>query len=146
MRIQEYIEEALQDIMQARTYISTNSITVVRHVERETANGSQFVSIMADAEERLSNNHDLYFIEVGIQAVTHIQEDARGVDLDALWADVSDAMTQDLTAATLQTAINAIDGSSGITIAGLDYLPAEFVTNDQFESREQRLRVPLTFT
>jgi hypothetical protein len=147
MNLQEYIEEALQDILQARTYITTNSITVARHVEREsTDKGNQFVSIQADGEERLSNNHDLYFVECGIEAVTKIQEDAVGSDLDALWADVSDAITQDLTAATLQTAIDAINAASGITIAGLDYMPAEIETLDQYESREQRIKIPLIFT
>ena len=146
MNLQEYIEEALQDILEARTYITTNSIAVARSVDREKIKGDQFIDIKADGEERLSNNHDFYFVEVAIKAVTKMQEDTVGNDIDALWADLSDAITQDLNATTLQTAINAINATSGITIAGMDYMPSEMDTMEQYESREQRIKIPLTFT
>ena len=146
MNLQEYIEEALQDILEARTYITTNSIAVARSVDREKIKGDQFIDIKADGEERLSNNHDLYFMEVAIKAVTKMQEDTVGNDIDALWSDLSDAITQDLTATTLQTAIDAISATSGITIAGMDYMPSEMDTMEQYESREQRIKIPLTFT
>lgn len=146
MNLQEYIGEALQDLIQARTYISTNSITVARHVERDVTEGDIFVEIECDGEERLSNNHNLYMMEVGIRAVHKMQQDINGVSIDALWADISDFTTQDLTVSALQTAITSINASSGITVAGFNYLTSDIQNLDQYEFREQRLVVAFTFT
>lgn len=148
MNLQEYIEEALQDLLEARTYISTNSITVARRTDREaTDKGDVFVDILADGEERLSNNHDKYFMEVGISAVAKIQEDLTGNDLDALWAELSEYVTQVLTTTILQTQIDTIDALSGINIDGLNYLPSDVpITLDQYEHREQRLQLAITYS
>lgn len=146
MRLTEYIEEAIQDLMQARTYITTNSITVARRVERELTKGQQFAEIESDGADRLSNNHNLYNLELGIRAVSKLQEDLSGADNDALWADISDFVNNDLTTAALQSAINTIDAASGITIAGFDFPGTEIQTLEQYEYKEQRLIIALTFT
>ena len=146
MRLQEYIEEAMQDILQARTYISTNSIVVARRTERELTKGQQFVEVTADGADRQSNNHDKYMIELAVQAVTKVQEDINGVDLDALWSDVSTEMTQTLTTTTLQAAINAINASSNITIDGIDNLGEDVQTLEQYEYREQRVQLAVTYS
>lgn len=146
MKTIEYIEKALQDILEARTYVTTNSISIARRTDREDSKGDQFVELMAESEERLSNNHDLYMMDVSIQVATKIQEDLTGADIDALEADIRDAIQNDLTTATLQAAIDAIDVSSGITVAGIDYPPGTVETLEHYEYREQRLKIAFIFT
>lgn len=146
MKINEYIEEALQDLVQARTYITTNSIVVARRAERNVDKGNQFVEVESEGTERMSNNHDLYTCELNLRSVTKIQEDMNGVDLDALYADIADFISNDLTVANLQTAIDAINASSGITVAGFDYPASEMLDMDQYEYKEQRITIALTFT
>jgi len=146
MRIQEYIEEALRDIFEARTYISINSINVKRTKDGTALNGNQYVLIEVDPEERASQNHDFYSVECMVMAVSKIQQDLNSAALDALWADVSDGMTQDLTFATLQTAINAINAASGITIDGIINMPGESRPIEQYYSQEQHIQISLRFT
>jgi hypothetical protein len=145
MRIQEYIEEALQDIIEARTYISTNSIAVRRIREGQDLKGDQYVMIEAEPEERLSQNHDFYNVDCAVMAVSKIQQDLDGSLLDALWSDVSDEMTQTLTPATLQAAINAIDATSGITIDGILNMPGESRPIEQYYNQEQHTQIALRY-
>lgn len=146
MRITEYIEEALQDVIQARTYISTNSIAVTRRTDRNTTRGSVFVEIVADAEDRLSINHDLYTMEVSLQAVTKLQEDLQGINFDAIDADLKDFATQDLTISVLNAAITAINASSGITVNGIVNMQGSVETLEQYEFREQRISISFTYS
>jgi RNAse (barnase) inhibitor barstar len=146
MRIQEYIEEALQDIIEARTYISGNSISVRRRKQGQTLKGGQYVLVFADLEERPSINHSFYFATIEVSAITKIQEDLEGNNLDALWADVSDAITQDLTIVTLQAAIDAIDATSGIRIDGFIPQPGESAAPEQYYQNAQQFQIALKFT
>ena len=147
MRVKEYIEEAIQDLLQARTYITTNSIPVARKTDREDTKGNQFVEVMVDVgPNRQSINHDLYFAEVAMKPVTKIQEDMTGSSLDAIWADVSEFATQDITVVALQNAITAIDATSGIVIGGFENLTTEVDTMEQYEYREQRIKIALSYT
>jgi hypothetical protein len=120
MKIEEFIEEAVQDIMQARTYISTNSVKVVRFRDRLTAKGDHWLTVHAEPNDRQSNNHDLYRVPLSLMADSKSQEDLRSNSLDAIIAECNDEIQQTLTPATLQAAINAIQASSGITINGIN--------------------------
>ena len=119
MKIEELIEEAMKDIMEARTYISTNSIKVVRFRDRLTKKGGKWLTVHAAPNERLSPNHPLYRVPLSLMADTKSQEDLRSNDLDAIIAECNDEIHQTLTPATLQAAIDAIQPSSGITINGI---------------------------
>jgi len=128
MKVEELIEQAMQDIMQARTYITTNSIPVVRYRDRNTERGDAWVVCHATPNERLSPNHDLYRLLFEYMAVSKSQEDLKAVQLDDLIEECNDEIQQTLSTTTLQTAIDAITATSGITIDGL--VPAVGVEQD----------------
>ena len=119
MKIQEYIEQAMQDIMQARSYITTNSVPVVRYRDRFTVKGDAWVSCHASPVDRLSPTHDLYRAPFELMTVSKSQADLKGASFDDILADCEDEVNQDLTKATLQAAIDAINPSTGITIDGI---------------------------
>jgi len=119
MKIEEIIEEAMQDIMQARTYIASNSIPVVRFRDRLTQKGGKWLTVHAEPNDRQSNNHSLYRVPLTLMADTKSQEDLRSNEVDGIIAECNDEIQQTLTTATLQTAINTVQASSGITINGI---------------------------
>jgi len=118
VKIEETIEKAVQDLMQARTYISTNSIPVVRFRDRLTAKGDYYCTVHARPFKRLSPNHDLYRLTLELLADSKVQADPKAVEIDAIHAENSDQINV-MTKTDLQTAINAVDATSGMTIDGL---------------------------
>ncbi len=146
MKINELIEESIQDLLQARAYIIAQSIAVARHADRLTDKGSVFVQIESDVPERLSNNHNLYTVQLNLQTVGKIQDDMVATGTDALAADVAEFANYDLTVAGLNAAITAIDAASGIAIAGYDYMPGDSQNVEQYEFREQIINIALTYT
>lgn len=119
MKAEEYIEEAIQDIMQARTYVSTNSVPVVRFRDRLTSKGDHFITVHASPVNRLSNNHNLYSTRLRLIADTKSQEDLKSKVLDELIEQCNDEIQETLSEATLQSAINNISATTGITINGV---------------------------
>jgi hypothetical protein len=145
MNIEEIIEEAVKDIMEARSYITTNSIPVVRYRDRLTTKGDDWVSVRAEPNERLSNNHDLYRVPLTLIAVSKSQEDLRSNSIDAIIAECNDEIQQDLTIVTLQAAIDAYDANSGVTVQGL--VPTQGADTDgDYQTITANVDIFLTYT
>ena len=130
MKIEEYIEKAMVDIMEARTFISTNSIPVMRFRNRVKARGDKFITIHALPNERMSNNHDKYKVILELLADTKVHADIAADDLDDIYNECSDELQQELTEAKLQAAIDAISPASGVTICGFVPLPGDDADSD----------------
>lgn len=130
MRIEEYIESAMVNIMSARSFISSNAIPVVRFRDRLTAKGDKFITVHAMPNTRLSNNHNLYFVELELLSDTKVQEDIKAAALDDLISECNDEINETMTAATLQAAIDLSNTGSGITIAGHEPISGSESDND----------------
>jgi hypothetical protein len=120
MKIEEYIELSIQDILEARVGITD---AVVRYRDRLTVKGDAWIYCHALPIERMSNNHNLYKSTLELVAVSKSQEDLRSNSLDNLVAELNDEINNDLTIVTLQAALDAIDVSSGIAFNGLVPMP-----------------------
>ena len=116
--IEQLLEEALQDLVQAETYISTNSIPVVRLRDRDTDRKDQHVIVHAENLERIAPNFNLYQCACKVGALSPVKEDLDGSRLDDVY-QASYGVAHDMTPTTLQAAIDAVQASSGITIDGI---------------------------
>lgn len=121
MRIEEYIEEALVDVMQARSYISTNSVPVKRYKDHEDFRGNEALVIKSNPSSRIAPNADFFEVQVDMMAISRRQEDMKGKRIDDIFAEIKDEIEvkQSNTPSVLQAAINAAYPSSGITIDGI---------------------------
>ena len=145
MKIEETIELAMQDIMQARTYISTNSIPVVRYRDRLTSKGDEWVDCHAMPIDRQSPNHNKYRLTFELSAISKSQSDLRSNELDELIDECNEEIQQDLTPAALQAAINTVDANSDITVDGL--IPTEGTEVDgEYQQFITSIDIFLTYT
>lgn len=119
MKIEETIEKAVVAIMEARSFFSTNSVPVVRFRDRITAKGNRFCTVKANPFERLSPTHNFYQVQLDLLSDSKSQEDVKAVQLDDIYEQCADELNQTMTTTTLQSAIDAVDASSGITVDGL---------------------------
>ena len=119
MKVEELIEEAMVDIMQARTYVTTNSIPVVRYRDANTGKGDAWIACHALPNGRLSPTHNFWRVPLELMAATKSAEDLKAVVLDDLIEQCNDEIQETLTVSTLQAAINTIEASSGVTINGI---------------------------
>ena len=68
---------------------------------------------------------------LGVDACRNVQADPAKIGIDALLADLHDAVYTGLTKTALQSAINSISATSGITIDGIvKDVPGEFTFDD----------------
>lgn len=118
MKIEETIEKAVQGIMQARTYFTTNSVPVVRFRDRLTAKGDHYCTVHAMPFKRLAPKRNLYRLTLELLADSKSQADPKSVQVDAIHAQNSDEINNIMSTTTLQAAIDAVDAVSGITIDG----------------------------
>jgi hypothetical protein len=146
MNIKEYVEMAVEDLVEARSYVSTNSIPVARASDRDVVRGNMHVNIDSNALTRLSNNHDRYSLIISIQAVSKMEHDLDGDKLDDLSADISDFIYEDMTISALQTAINSVSITSGIAIQGIDFPSTENQIQETFSYQEYSAIIYLTYT
>jgi hypothetical protein len=116
--IEQLIEEALQDIVQADIYVSTNSIPTVRYRDRNTDRKDQHVIVHAADLERIAPNANLYTATCRVGALSPVKDDLDGSELDDVYQAVYGTV-HDMTTTTLQAAIAAIAAASGITIDGI---------------------------
>lgn len=145
MKIQEYLEEAIQDILEARTYVSTNSIPVVRYKDFSTDREGFNIVVGVNDINRVAPNADYYECMLEARAVSYKQKDIIATDSNALVADLQDAMYQDLTTATLQSAIDTIDASSGITVDGIVNTDTTDEESEDFNVINVTTNIYLTF-
>ena len=116
--IEQLLEESLQDIVQADTYISTKYIPVVRFRDRESDREDQHVITHVSDLIRIAPNANLYQAECRIGALSPAKEDVDGSKLDDVY-QASYGAIHDMTVTSLQAALNAITVASGITIDGI---------------------------
>lgn len=145
MKIQEYLEEAVQDIFEARTYISTNSIPVVRFRDFTTDREGLNVVIHCPDVNRLQPNYNFFECTLNSSAVVHREADPTGADVDALVDDMQDEIFQTLSTVTLQAAIDAIDATSGITVDGIVNIDSSESGDDDFNVTVGTTNIYLTY-
>ena len=146
MKVEQLIEEAMQDILEARTYISTNSIPVILYRDRLTEKDqSNYCVVHANPLERLQPNYNHYWCELHVSTVVNNHEDNQGANLNALYQDVLEEIQTVTTTTTLQNAINAIDAASGITIDGFVYPEVEETDTEEISFYSVPLRIALTY-
>jgi hypothetical protein len=145
MKIQEYLELAMQDLLQARTYITTNTIPVVRYKDFNTDREELTAVVSCNSINRIAPNYDKYECPLEIRGVSRKQKDLIGASSDDLTEDLQDEVYQTLSVATLQAAVNAVQASSGVTIDGLVNLSTEDEETDEFNVITLTTNVYLTF-
>jgi len=127
MKIEETIELAMKAIVTARAGVT---VPVVRYRDRLTVKGNNWIDCHAMPIDRQSPNHNLYRLTFELAAVSKSQEDLRSNAIDALIGECNEEIQQDLTVAALQSAINTVDSSSGITVNGLVPMEGSEVDGD----------------
>ena len=145
MKIQEYLELAMQDILEARTFITTNSVPVVRYKDFNTDREELTAVVSCNSINRIAPNFDKYECQLEVRGVSRKQKDLIGSSSDDLTEDLQDEVYQTLSVTTLQAAINAVQASSGVTIDGLVNASTEDEETDEFNVITLTTNVYLTF-
>ena len=145
MKIQEYLELAMQDILEARTFITTNSVPVVRYKDFNTAREELTAVVSCNSINRIAPNYDKYECQLEVRGVSRKQKDLIGSSSDDLTEDLQDEVYQTLSVTTLQAAINAVQASSGVTIDGLVNTSTEDEETEEFNVITLTTNVYLTF-
>ena len=145
MKIQEYLELATQDLLEARTYITTNSIPVVRYKDFNTDREELTAVVSCNSINRVAPNAPMWECALEVRGVSRKQQDIVGAESDELTDDLQDEMYQTLTTSTLQAAVDAVQASSGVTIDGLVNLSTEDEETDEFNVITLTTNVYLTF-
>lgn len=145
MRIQEYLEETVQDLLEARTYISTNTIPVVRYSDFNTDREGLCVVVRVSSVNRVAPNYDKYECVLEVSPVTLIESDIERVNHDALFDDVQDFAYQDMTVLALQTGADAIS-LNYMTIDGVVNTDTDELDNEDFYINRTNTNVYITYT
>lgn len=124
MKIEEYLEDAAKDLMEARSGVIALSYGVFKYKDYEQFRGDQSFLVKAAPHRRIAPNFHSYEVRLSAMVMSKRDEDQKGKDLDAGVGECNDFIEQELGQlnggiATLQAAVDAAHPSSGITIEGI---------------------------
>ena len=132
MKVKDLIEEAMQDILEARADVIAGGWDVYIARKNDAKRGDNFILVSCTGGNRIMPNYDRYKHQLSVVAISKTEQDIAGKSNLEMYEVIEELIQQDLTFATLQTAITAITASSGIVIDGL-------VPMDESEDRDDSI-------
>lgn len=147
MKVEEILEKAVVAVFAARSDVIAAAIPVVRFRDRLTDRGiTGHIMVRCEPAQRLADNYNYYFARLTVSADAPAENDPQAKKYDAAVDIVTDQMHQTFTAANLQTAVNAVQASSGITVNGLSQLDAADVADGSpIMLHAQNFQIALTY-
>jgi len=102
MIIEDHLEQALIDLLKARTYITAGTIPVREFRDNSEVTADRYVIVHVSPAGRLSPNYPLYKCPVEIICVSYVPADKNRASLEGLYQDVF-GFVQALTPASILT-------------------------------------------
>jgi hypothetical protein len=142
MIVERTIEDAMVTRLEARTYISTNSIPVRRYDDRFTLDESIIAIVQCQPIVRIEPNSNRYTTMLRVVALNNSDSDVEGDALQALYDDLFDEVMTDMTASSLNTSV----GDANITIDGVVHELGAYDGGDKHKAMGVQANLFLTYT
>jgi len=135
------IESTLITLIDALSYVSTNSIPVRSSDSQDEVKAQSFINVCCQKADRIAPNYDYYRSDVEITTISHIPNDEAQTVAENLYDAVND-WAQNLTAADINTPL----ADAEITVDGLVPGQNESELEENWRFKTVRFECFYTFT
>jgi hypothetical protein len=106
MNIERRIEDAMVTRLEARSYITTNSIPVRRYDDRATTDDNLIAVVACQPVDRVAPNYKYYSTMLMVSALNNSEADVEGDNVQGLYQDLLDEIMYTMTESALNTSLN----------------------------------------